>query len=300
MDDKADEAVPRLHISQVNYEVTLPGTLKDGTPATLRVTANKGYEITSDQPWLSVDKSTGEGLTDVTILCDSNKTGAVRTGTLTVTSFDLQEQVHVTQTLFDPAEVVNLRTFYSDDFAWTLPIAAANNLKDPVGDPDGGYTRMQITDSRVAEAWAACGLTDWYKSTQNPDGANKINIQNGYLCFNSNAYFNTGVVLPAITGTNADEAVNATLTFSATPDVGSGGADNVPLVVEIIAGPGTVDGQSSVEITLPSVAKRTWADYSYELNGITADTRIAIHTNAPSTQHYCRWYLDNLLLKETR
>lgn len=297
MDDKADEAVPRLHISQVNYEVTLPGTLKDGTAATLRVTANKGYEITSDQTWLTVDKPSGTGLTDVTILCESNTSGAVRTGTLTITSHELSEQVHVTQTLYDPSAVVDLRTFFSDDFSWTEPIAAANNLKDPVGDPDNGYTRMQITDSRVATAWTATGLSDWYKTTVDASAANKINIQNGYLNFNSNAYFNTGLILPAIS-TNDGETANATLSFSASPDAGKNGADNVPLVVEIISGPGTVNGQSSVEITLPS--ERAWADYSYELDDITSETRIAIHTNAPSSQHYCRWYIDNLLLKETR
>ena len=39
---------------------------------------------------------------------------------------------------------------------------------------------------------------------------------------------------------------------------------------------------------------------SYELYGITTDTRIAIHTEAPNTQKYCRWYLDNILIKENQ
>lgn len=297
MDDKADEAVPRLSISQVNYEVALPGTLKDGTEATVRVTANKGYQISSDQAWLTVDKPTGSGMTDVTILCDSNKTGAERTGTLTITSYNLQEQVHVTQTLYDPSAITEPRIFFSDKFDWTLPIADANDLKDPVGDAAGGYTRMQITDEKVKDAWAATGLTDWYITTQKPDGANKINIQKGYLNFNSNSYFNTGIILPALKGIKAGEKINAKLSFSAVPNIGSSGPDNVPLVVEIIAGSGTINGQTSVEQTLTNT---TWADLSFELNGIDADTRIAIHTNAPSSQHYCRWYLDNLLLKEQK
>lgn len=297
MDDKADEAVPRLSISQVNYEMAFPGTLKDGTEATVRVIANKGYQISSDQSWLTVDKPTGSGMTDVTILCDSNKTGAERTGTLTITSSDLQEQVHITQTLYDPSAISEARTFFNDDFSWTLPIAEANGLKDPVGDAAGGYTRMQITDDKVKEAWAATGLTDWYIATQKADGANKINIQKGYLCFNSNSYFNTGVILPALKDLTTGETVNATLSLSAAPNIGANAPDNVPLVVEIISGPGTIDGQTSVEQTLTST---TWADFSFELDGISADTRIAIHTNAPSSQHYCRWYLDNLLLKELK
>ena len=297
MDDKADEAVPRLSISQVNYEVTLPGTLKDGTEATVRVIANKGYQISSDQAWLTVDKPTGSGMTDVTILCDSNKTGAERTGTLTITSYNLQEQVHVTQTLYDPSTISEVRTFFSDDFSWTLPIADANDLKDPVGDAAGGYTRMQITDEKVKDAWAATGLTDWYITMQKSDGANKIYIQKGYIFFNSNSYFNTGIILPALKDVKAGEEVNAELSFSAVPNIGKNGPDDVPLVVEITDGPGTINGQRSVEQTLTNT---TWADFTFTLDGITADTRIAIHTNAPSSQHYCRWYLDNLLLKEQK
>ena len=297
MDDKADEAVPRLSISQVNYEVTLPGTLKDGTEATVRVIANKGYQISSDQAWLTVNKPTGSGMTDVTILCDSNKTGAERTGTLTITSYNLQEQVHVTQTLYDPSTISEVRTFFSDDFSWTLPIADTNDLKDPVGDAAGGYTRMPITDDKVKEAWAATGLTDWYITTQEPNGANKINIQKGYLNFNSTSYFNTGIILPALQDVKTGEEVNAELSFSAVPNIGKNGPDDVPLVVEITDGPGTINGQKSVEQTLTNT---TWADFTFTLDGITADTRIAIHTNAPSSQHYCRWYLDNLLLKEQK
>lgn len=301
MDDKANEATPRLGISQARYELALPGSLNDGTNAVVRITANKGYRVTSNQPWLSVDKPEGIGLTDVTIVCDSNKTGVQREGILTVSTNGIEETITVIQTLFDPSVIAHLRTFYTEDFSWTLPIAAANDLKDPVENGAEGYTRMSVLDPNAVGKWQTTGLTDWYQTVVNPTGACKINIQRGYLNFNSNSYFNTGIILPAITGTrNSSEAVNATLSFIASPD--GGGPDDVPLVVEIVAGPGSVKANAQQAKTAPKIigSSVAWNNMSFELFGITADTRIAIHTEAPGTQKYCRWYIDNILIKENQ
>lgn len=300
MEDKADEATPRLRVSQKSLSVVKTGKLKDGTSATFQVAANKGYRIQSDAEWLSVDKPEGVGLVDVAVVCQENNSGAERTASLFVTADGgLKDTVLVSQNLFDPDAVIEHRTFYSEDFSWTEPIAAANNLKDPVGDPDNGYTRMEVTKPAVADAWAACGLIDWYKTAENPNGANKINIQNGYLCFNSNARFNTGVILPVLTDISDDESANATLTFDAVPNIGGNGADNVPLVVEIIAGSGSLsDTADQQSVTVDITKETTWKTLSFGLYGIDATTRIAIHTAAPSGQKYCRWYLDNILVKE--
>lgn len=300
MEDKADDATPRLRVSQKSLSVVKTGKLKDGTSATFQVAANKGYRITSDAEWLSVDKPEGVGLVDVAVVCQENNSGAERTASLFVTADGgLKDTVLVSQNLFDPSAVIEHRTFYSEDFSWTEPIAAANNLKDPVGDPDNGYTRMEVTKPAAADAWAACGLIDWYKTAENPNGANKINIQNGYLCFNSNAKFNTGVILPVLTDISDDESANATLTFDAVPNIGGNGADNVPLVVEIIAGSGSLsDTADQQSVTVDITKETTWKTLSFGLYGIDATTRIAIHTAAPSGQKYCRWYLDNILVKE--
>lgn len=300
MEDKADEATPRLRVSQKSLSVVKTGKLKDGTSATFQVAANKGYRIQSDAEWLSVDKPEGVGLVDVAVVCQENNSGAERTASLFVTADGgLKDTVLVSQNLFDPDAVIEHRTFYSEDFSWTEPIAAANNLKDPVGDPDNGYTRMEVTKPAAADAWAACGLIDWYKTAENPNGANKINIQNGYLCFNSNARFNTGVILPVLTDISDDESANATLTFDAVPNIGGNGADNVPLVVEIIAGSGSLsDTADQQSVTVDITKETTWKTLSFGLYGIDSTTRIAIHTAAPSGQKYCRWYLDNILVKE--
>lgn len=298
MEDKADEATPRLRVSQKSLSVVKTGKLKDGTSATFQVAANKGYRISSDAEWLSVDKPEGVGLVDVAVVCQENNSGAERSASLYVTADGgLKDTVVVSQNLFDPDAMLP-RTFYSDDFSWTEPIAAANNLGDPVADPDK-WTRMEVTNPAAADAWAACGLIDWYKTAVNQNGANKINIQNGYLCFNSNKSFNTGVILPVLTDISDNESANATLTFDATPNIGSKGADNVPLVVEIIAGSGSLsDTADQQSVTVDITKETTWKTLSFGLYGIDATTRIAIHTAAPSGQKYCRWYLDNISVKE--
>ena len=300
MEDKADEATPRLRVSQKSLSVVKTGKLKDGTSATFQVAANKGYRISSDAEWLSVDKPEGVGLVDVAVVCQENNSGVERSASLYVTADGgLKDTVLVSQNLFDPDAALP-RTFYSDDFSWTEPIAAANNLGDPVADPDK-WTRMEVTNPAVADAWAACGLIDWYKTAVNPKGDNKINIQNGYLCFNSNDKkgFNTGVILPVLTDISDDESANATLTFDAAPNIGKNGADNVPLVVEIIAGSGSLsDTADQQSVTVDITKETTWKTLSFGLYGIDATTRIAIHTAAPSEQKYCRWYLDNISVKE--
>lgn len=72
MEDKADDATPRLRVSQKSLSVVKTGKLKDGTSATFQVAANKGYRIQSDAEWLSVDKPEGVGLVDVAVVCQEN------------------------------------------------------------------------------------------------------------------------------------------------------------------------------------------------------------------------------------
>jgi len=105
--------------------------------------------------------------------------------------------------------------------------------------------------------------------------------------------------LPVLTDISDNESANATLTFDATPNIGKNGADNVPLVVEIIAGSGSLsDTADQQSVTVDITKETTWKTLSFGLYGIDATTRIAIHSAAPSGQRYCRWYLDNISVKE--
>jgi hypothetical protein len=109
MDDKAEEALPRLSVD--TYEVTLARNGKSpmDKDVTFRVVANKDYEITSDQSWLDVDKPTGHGMIDVLIVAETNETNATRTGTLTVRSGSLYETIKVTAQAFFPVHMLKGR-----------------------------------------------------------------------------------------------------------------------------------------------------------------------------------------------
>ena len=78
VEDKAEDAAARLTVSKVSVEVIRTGTLSTGSKATLDVLANRGYAITSDADWLSVDKPTGKGRVSVVLDVKPNETEAIR------------------------------------------------------------------------------------------------------------------------------------------------------------------------------------------------------------------------------
>lgn len=286
VEDQADEAGPRLSVDKSQVEITRNGQLSTGSNATILVIANKGYEIVSDQPWLTVNKPSGQGYTWVTVKAESNDTEAPRTGNLTVRSHHLVENIKVTQTL---AEIDLARVFYSETFDWAIPIAKPES--DPVALGGGNSNRWNIySDDTGKDAWAAnCKLTDW-----NPE-RKAIGLYLHYIHFNSNSNFDTGVILPGI---DAEGYVNATLSFEACKD-GGGSGDTVPIVVEIIDGPGTIaeTGKTMSEAMIPAEQWK-WHQMGVTLVGISADSKISIHTNGKGANKYCRWFLDNVQLKE--
>lgn len=286
VEDQADEAGPRLSVDKSQVEITRNGQLSTGSDATILVVANKGYEILSDQSWLSVNKPTGEGYQWVTIKADPNDTEAPRTGNLTVRSHHLVENIKVTQTL---AEIDLSRVFYAESFDWATPIAKPNS--DPVAAGAGNSNRWNIySDDKGKEAWATnCKLTDW-----NPE-RKSINLYMHYIHFNSNSNFDTGVILPAI---DAEGNVNARLSFDTCAD-GGGNGDTVPVVVEIIEGPGTIatTGKPVSDAMIPT-ERWAWNPMEVNLVGISSETKISIRTNGEGANKYCRWFLDNIQLKE--
>ncbi|MCM1504164.1 MAG: BACON domain-containing protein [Muribaculum sp.] len=286
VEDQADDAGPRLSVDKSLVEITRNGQLSTGSNATVLVIANKGYEIVSDQSWLSVNKPTGEGYSWVTIKADANDTEATRTGNLTVRSHHLVENIKVVQTI---AQLDLAKVFYSESFDWAIPIAKPSS--DPISAGAGNSNRWNIySDDTGKDAWAAnCKLTDW-----NPE-RKAINLYMHYIHFNSNSNFDTGVILPEI---DAEGTVNATISFDACKD-GGGSGDTVPIVVEITDGPGTIveTGTQISDVMIPAEQWK-WHPMEVTLNGITSETKIAIHTNGGGANKYCRWFLDNIQLKE--
>jgi hypothetical protein len=297
IDDKAEEALPRLSVD--TYELTLAKNGKSSLDedVTFEVIANKGYTITSDQKWLGVDKPTGQGMVDVTVVADENDTEDSRTGTLTVKSGDLYETILITQTIIAPDP---MRVFYHENFDWLIPFAKENS--DPVGDNKGNSNRTNVTNSAIKEAWEASGLTDYFPT------ANNINAYYNYIHFNNNnhkyhpeyPHYDMGVILPRLDlGT---ETVNATITVQVSPDGTIGKLDVVPLCISIESGSGYVGelGTSKIsEPVYPPTLIYTWSTFTFVLRDIASDTRIAIRSDG-NTNDYCRWFLNDILIKETK
>lgn len=83
---------------------------------------------------------------------------------------------------------------------------------------------------------------------------------------------------------------------------GSGKADAVTVTVEIVEGPGTVNGNSDRESEAMKPDQTwKWTPMSVKLYGVTAATRIAIRSTQQGNpgvtageKGYFRWYLDNV------
>lgn len=68
VDDNTKDVLPRLNVDKSIVQVIQDGKLKSGSPATINITSNKGYTITSDSEWLSVDRPEGQGRVTVEIV----------------------------------------------------------------------------------------------------------------------------------------------------------------------------------------------------------------------------------------
>ncbi len=299
MEDKADDAVPRLSID--TYEATLARNGKSplDKDVTFRIIANKGYEITTEQPWLGVDKPTGHGMTDVLIMAQENETGAPRTGTLMIRSGNLYETIAVTQTDVAPDP---MRVFYHQDFDWCIPFAQPNS--DPVGDQDtSGKKRQDVLADPIKSGWEATGL-----SIYNMEGK-QVSAYYNYIHFNNNFMkyhpeyksHDAGVILPRLDlGT---EKVNAVISVQICPE-GSlkSGLDQVPFVVAIESGSGYVGETGNNKISpvfTPPTVQLIWHTVEYTLRDIASDTRISVRTDGNKAD-YCRWMLKEITIKETK
>lgn len=67
MENTAEDASPRLKVDKTNITVIQTGRLSTGTKPSVNVTANLGYEASSDVDWITPDKPTGKGITDITL-----------------------------------------------------------------------------------------------------------------------------------------------------------------------------------------------------------------------------------------
>ena len=291
IEDKAEDAAHRLVVSKVDVELIQTGMLNTGSKASFDVLANRGYVITSDAEWLDVDKPTGKGRVSVTLEAKPNETAGERTGHLTVTSGKLSERVTVTQTLDPDPDDGNPvgYTYYSENFDWIAVYGGADCVG--LGSQNGAKNIYSTGDA--LQKFGEAGLQDY-----NPVGKTM------YACA---GYFKmgatdkqTGIILPALK-IGRKKASNVELTFETCPNIGgSGKADAVTVTVEIVEGPGTVNGNSDRESEAMKPDQTwKWTPMSVKLYGVTAATRIAIRShvyrnNIPSKKEHGQIFYSKL------
>lgn len=294
-EDNSKNAATRLQVDKVQLTVIQSGRLLSGSKATINVLANLGYAITSDVDWLTVDKPTGKGRTDVILDVKENTTGDVRTGYLTVSSNELKERVKVIQTMdvdTDDGQSIGF-VYLQDDFSWCEAFGGEDEIEKQA-------TGTTINANTVAAAKAALNSRGYEDINS---GGNCFYLGKHYFKMGKTNY-QTGVRLNGIPNLENGKTTNARLTFNATPiRTGSGNYDNVQILVEI-EGPGSVGGGSKkiseeIDIQIPNGGPWHWVDRSVELYGIEGRTKITLKTTKNGTETGTfRWSLNDIKIEK--
>lgn len=295
VDDTAEDAVPRLGVDKNRVELTKVGSLSNGSAPTLSIVANKGYEVTSDSEWLSVDKPTGKGGVTVNILAERNESGEIREGHLTVTSCpNLSEYITVIQNLDEVVDDGKPEGFvyYYDDFAWCV---GGDDQIGGGGSPDAARNIYTYTSGGVPEA-----LTK-FKSLYDDFNSNGkvVYTMDGYIKFNKTnvqTRITLKTKLPITLGTNT----NVELSFDGCAMSGSGGRDQTTVIVEIEGDGKILNGQTdkcSEAFTFNDAW--AWQHKTVKIVGINKDTKITIGSSQQNgTSGVFRWFLDNLKIEK--
>ena len=180
---------------------------------------------------------------------------------------------------------VNEIIYFTDNFDWLSELAVASGAGDSMGvDGDDNAKNAYTAVEGFADLLASQGYEDLFPSSKT------IYLQTNYLKFSKNKNVN-GLRLPAV---NYGGTRSVVLTFDWGIHVGSGGQDDVELVIEI-EGNGTADQTSFTH----TAGEWEWQTETVVINGIDDNSRIVLKPSnftgaATSASLYERWYLDNI------
>lgn len=295
VEDNAKDALPRLNVDKSIVQVIQDGKLKSGAPATLNITSNKGYTITSDCDWLSVDLPEGKGRVTVEIAAEPNETGEIREGRLNITSMNLTEVVTVKQSLElnldDKLEIGHV--YFSDSFDWAL------EGSDAVSDGAAGTQRNIYTYT----AWTGTDPLPIFKSRYEDFNSNAkvVYTQDGYLKFNKTNTLTA--ISPRDNGIEKGKTSAVKVSFKAAFQ------DKSAKIVVGVLGEGQVrngeqiEGGSVSQQLISPDATWKWYDVSVDIVGLAGDDKVVIgpqefiRDNVTSSGTY-RWFIDDLKIEK--
>jgi hypothetical protein len=308
---EAGDLTTTVEVTQGLFEIKTDGTqvtvdglgyLPDGSSPEIEVTAATTWTATHDS-WIHLNKDAGEpGVEKITLTFDENTNPTKRIGKITFkTPSNTTIDVEVTQAsnivLEDDGKAIGF-VYLNDNFSWCDLGLGAGKQSDQVADatqtksiPIYGTTDDQI---KAAAAFATTNYADY-----NPTGS-CFYLALGYLKMGKTNN-QTGLVLDGMPTIDESKSTSAELTFKVAPNIhGTNGTiDQFSITVEILEGPGTVNGTTSNKsepVPHGVTAQNTWKDMSVKLYDISADTKIAIRTEEQGKSGVYRWFLDDVKL----
>lgn len=313
IENMSEDASPRLKVDKTDISVIQTGKLSTGVQPSVNVIANLGYTTNTDVDWIIVDKPIGKGITDIILNVKENKTGNIRVGYLTISSFGLVEKIKVTQTLEpDTDDGLEVGAVYLDeDFSIFDNDKYANKngiATDPVANPFDENTIAMRDFPDLKDEFEKRGYGFY-----NSDDIQSIYIARNYLKLGKTKK-QCGLSISLREKIEAGKSTNALLMFNVAPLIKVNknegaiiGADPTVIVVEKLEGPGYIGDNSSTiseELSLSHIQSYgQWASFTIPLYGITSKTRIAIRslqqgmTDSGSNQF--RWFLDDIRMIKT-
>lgn len=295
VEDNTKEVLPRLNVDKSIVQVIQDGKLKSGSPATINITSNKGYTITSDCDWLSVDQPEGRGRVLVEIVAEPNETGAERVGHLNISSFNLTEVVTVNQNLEmnldDKLEIGHV--YFFDDFKWAIDGSDAVAIKS-AGDQRNIYTYT---------AWTGENPLPIFKANYEDFNSNAKTVytQDGYLKFNKTNTLTA--ISPKVNGIEPGKTSAVRVSFKAAFQ------DKSAKIVVGVIGEGQIKGGETIDggcvsqqlITPDETWK--WYDVSVDIAGLAGEDKVVVGPvefirDKVTSSGTFRWFLDDLKIEK--
>lgn len=295
VEDNTKDVLPRLNVDKSIVQVIQDGKLISGSPATINITSNKGYTITSDCDWLSVDRPEGKGRVTVEIVAEPNETEAERIGHLNITSMNLSEIVTVKQNLQlnldDKLEIGHV--YFFDDFKWAIDGSDAV-AQGSAGDQRNIYTYTAWTGENPLPIFKA-------KYEDFNSNAKTVYTQDGYLKFNKTNTLTA--ISPKANGIEHGKTSAVRVSFKAAfQDKGAKIAVGVIGQGQIKDSEKIEGGCVSPQLITPDATWK-WYDVSVDIAGLAGEDKVVvgpiefIRDNITSSGTY-RWFIDDLKIEK--
>lgn len=297
VENLAEDAAPRLKVDKSVVQVIQNGKLKSGASATIEVVANKGFEVTSDQEWLTVDRTEGQGRAILTVLADANESGAVREGHLNVASLDRKFTVTVRQSLEEDTDdhLEIGYVYFADDFKWAV------GGSDDVGNKSIGDARNIYTWDYAANGFESSLPTFQSLYEDLNAGKKTVYTMDGYLKFDKTNTI-TAIAIKDL-GIEAGKTTSVRVSFKCARY----NSDKTTVCVAIEGDGSIAESETANNRVIKTVAmsdsKLSWTEVSVDISAISSATKIIIGEvtfvrDNISDKGTFRWYMDDLKVEK--